>query len=173
MAMRPIQTSYRGYFFRSRLEARWAVFFDSLKIKWEYEPEGYHLSDGEMYLPDFWLPNFCGGAGIFAEVKPERVVDEKAKRLAMDSGRSVLMACGVPSAMAYQYIYSDGSVGESMFAQKYLPGGSNASEYRLFSEPGIQDEDGSIEERFMDHSVLAAIVRARSARFEHGQKGGF
>jgi hypothetical protein len=29
-----IPTRYKGYHFRSRLEARWAVFFDALGIKW-------------------------------------------------------------------------------------------------------------------------------------------
>jgi hypothetical protein len=51
-----IPTRYAGCHFRSRLEARWAVFFDTLGIRWEYEPEGYELSNGECYLPDFWLP---------------------------------------------------------------------------------------------------------------------
>lgn len=41
--MRPIETKYRGYRFRSRLEARWAVFFDTLGLKWWYEPEGFDL----------------------------------------------------------------------------------------------------------------------------------
>lgn len=49
----PIETTWRGYKFRSRLEARWAVFFDSLGLKWEYEPEGFELGDGLRYLPDF------------------------------------------------------------------------------------------------------------------------
>lgn len=38
-----VQTEYKGYLFRSRLEARWAVFFDTLGIQWEYEPEGIVL----------------------------------------------------------------------------------------------------------------------------------
>lgn len=53
---RAIETRYAGYRFRSRLEARYAVLFDSLKIKWDYEPEGFELGGGERYLPDFWLP---------------------------------------------------------------------------------------------------------------------
>ncbi len=39
--MKPIETKYKGCRFRSRLEARWAVFFDALGIKWRYEPEGF------------------------------------------------------------------------------------------------------------------------------------
>ena len=68
-----IETRYKGYRFRSRLEARWAVFFDTLKIPWEYEKEGYDLGEDGWYLPDFWLPtvgNF-DGVGIWAEVKPQ------------------------------------------------------------------------------------------------------
>lgn len=53
MTHRAIQTIYRGYRFRSRLEARWAVFFETLGLKWEYEPEGFELGDGFRYLPDF------------------------------------------------------------------------------------------------------------------------
>lgn len=54
----PIQTRYAGCLFRSRIEARWAVFFDQLKIPWRYEPEGYDLGEQGWYLPDFLLyPN--------------------------------------------------------------------------------------------------------------------
>lgn len=51
--IKAIETKYKGYQFRSRLEARWAVFFDSLGVKWEYEPEGFDLENGIYYLPDF------------------------------------------------------------------------------------------------------------------------
>ena len=53
--LKAIETEYKGYRFRSRLEARWAVFFDACGVKWEYEPEGYDLGDGTYYLPDFLL----------------------------------------------------------------------------------------------------------------------
>ena len=39
MDIKPIETVYNGYRFRSRLEARWAVFFDAAGIEYEYEPE--------------------------------------------------------------------------------------------------------------------------------------
>lgn len=67
--IKPIETFYKGYRFRSRLEARWAVFFDSMGIEYQYEPEGFEidLNDGEkiFYLPDFYLPN----EGCYVEVK--------------------------------------------------------------------------------------------------------
>ncbi len=58
-----IPTRYRGCRFRSRLEARWAVFFDHLGIGWLYEPEGYVIG-GRRYLPDFLLE-----CGTWVEVK--------------------------------------------------------------------------------------------------------
>lgn len=66
-----IPTKYKGYFFRSRLEARWAVFFDACGVEWEYEPEGFDLGNGMYYLPDFLLHNVDGRAGgdLFVEVK--------------------------------------------------------------------------------------------------------
>lgn len=78
--IKAIQTEYRGYLFRSRLEARWAVFFDACGVDWEYEPEGYDLGNGGYYLPDFLLRNvqlgnFGSGSefsdirGLYAEVK--------------------------------------------------------------------------------------------------------
>ena len=57
MEIKAIETIYNGYKFRSRLEARWAVFFDNAVIEYEYEPEGFDLG-GVWYLPDFYLPWF-------------------------------------------------------------------------------------------------------------------
>lgn len=65
MDIKPIETIYNGYRFRSRLEAKWAVFFEAGGIRYEYEPEGF-VSDGEApYLPDFYLPDF----DMYAEAK--------------------------------------------------------------------------------------------------------
>lgn len=65
MSLHAIETRYRGYRFRSRLEARWAVFLDAAGIAWEYEAEGFNLN-GTYYLPDFWLPR----SKAFVEIKP-------------------------------------------------------------------------------------------------------
>src|SRR5687768_16473953 len=69
--IKAIETSYAGCRFRSRTEARWAVFFDAIGIGWEYEPQGFTIGYGGRwgaptpYLPDFWLP----GVLIWAEIK--------------------------------------------------------------------------------------------------------
>lgn len=45
--MKAINTYYKGYFFRSRLEARWAVYFDELSIKKGEERKGnYKFIEG-------------------------------------------------------------------------------------------------------------------------------
>jgi len=64
--IKAIETKHKGYRFRSRLEARWAVFFDAIGIDWEYEPEGFDL-DGVYYLPDFYIPS----VDAWIEVKPK------------------------------------------------------------------------------------------------------
>ena len=94
-----IPTKYAGHFFRSRLEARWAVFFNTCGIKWEYEPEGYALPSGP-YLPDFWLPEVSlrgPNPGVWGEVKPEYPNDEderKAVELSGETGYPVIILAG-------------------------------------------------------------------------------
>ena len=76
--LKAIDTYYNGYRFRSRLEAKWAVFFDAAFMEYEYEPEGFVLSDGSCYLPDFYLPTFH----MYVEIKPigiDKADIEKAK----------------------------------------------------------------------------------------------
>jgi len=82
--MQAIQTKYAGCFFRSRLEARWAVFLDHVGIQWQYEYQGFAcpyrltLEDGTFpYLPDFWLPEL----GMYAEVKGSLTANETKKVL--------------------------------------------------------------------------------------------
>jgi hypothetical protein len=74
-SIKAIRAEYKGIWFRSRTEARWAVFFDSLGVQWEYEKEGYQLKSG-WYLPDFWLPE----VNSFVEVKPD-IDDERRNEL--------------------------------------------------------------------------------------------
>lgn len=90
MEIKAIETHYNGYKFRSRLEARWAVFFDSAGIEWKYEQEGFTLPNGKCYLPDFYLPNVKGRAGnngIYVEVKG-KMTDEDFEKVELFSGIS-------------------------------------------------------------------------------------
>lgn len=72
MTIKAIETVYKGYRFRSRLEARWAVFFDEMGYDWEYESEGYELRDGTWYLPDFKIMKLQDKPFYF-EIKPRGI----------------------------------------------------------------------------------------------------
>lgn len=93
------ETVVDGVRYRSRTEARWAVFFRSLGVEFVYEPERIELSSGETYLPDFYLPEF----DAYLEVKADNdaiVTAEcmRARTLAADRPRQrVWLAAGAPS----------------------------------------------------------------------------
>ena len=80
--MKRVDTEYKGYLFRSRLEARWAIFFDACGVDWEYEPEGYDLGEGLCYVPTFLLHGVDGrcGGDLFVDVK-ERMTDLDALKI--------------------------------------------------------------------------------------------
>jgi hypothetical protein len=113
--IKPIPTFYNGWKFRSRLEARWAVFFDALEIKWIYEPESFDLSDvyndngKSFYIPDFFLPK----QDMFVECKPTIFKqNEMRKCLALHkiTGKNILLLSGVPENKTQIYIgqFTDG-----------------------------------------------------------------
>lgn len=76
MRIKPIETRYKGRLFRSRLEARWAVWFDVLGVTWEYEKEGFDVN-GRWYLPDFWLPTW----NRWVEIKPHTPLSDESINL--------------------------------------------------------------------------------------------
>jgi hypothetical protein len=76
--IKAIETQYKGYRFRSRLEARWAVFFDALCIEWQYEPEGFDMG-GVLYLPDFFIPHL----NSWIEIKPIEPSDKELNKVSM------------------------------------------------------------------------------------------
>lgn len=127
MDIKPIETRYKGYRFRSRLEARWAVFFDALGVKWQYEPEGFKTAHGP-YLPDFWLP----ALDALVEIKPldlrldnawpEPAEAAKLRAAAEAMGElrnapiAAVMMCGTPgqeTVYVYAFDLKDDSAGES------------------------------------------------------------
>lgn len=107
--IKPIQTYYDGHWFRSRLEARWAVVFNALGVPYEYEPEGFDLGGGMCYLPDFRVK--CHGKrgdykstpfDLYIEVKGKMTADdaEKIKRFA-DIKEEVDVYCTNPKTKNY------------------------------------------------------------------------
>src|SRR5579875_627100 len=92
--IKAIETVYNGYRFRSRIEARWAVFFDTLGIRYEYEKEGYQV-DHIRYLPDFWLPDLQ----YWIEIKGQKPTDrevEKAQSIVKATGYPCFIFTGLP-----------------------------------------------------------------------------
>ncbi len=76
--MKAVETKYDGHRFRSRLEARWAVFFNTLGIAYQYEPEGFDLGENYgWYLPDFYLPD----QGYYIEIKGDRPTEKEQTKV--------------------------------------------------------------------------------------------
>ena len=168
----PIMTRYKGYRFRSRTEARWAVYLDKAQIIWEYEPQGYCLENGELYLPDFWLPR----DGAFLEVKPgdddprvaKFTVGEKRKALELcELTKSIVaMVDGVPRQTNYWAYYWDAYAKEVRLRAFY---------FNCFDNKMWWDRKGFFDDWEHRDGVnitdFECVVAARSARFEHGEEG--
>lgn len=95
MTIEALSTEYQGKKFRSRTEARWAVFFQTLGLAWQHEQEGFDV-EGTWYLPDFYLADFP----MFIEVKPDQTDGtERAKFAAMCKHKATrgIIAYGAPN----------------------------------------------------------------------------
>jgi hypothetical protein len=185
--IKPIETEYNGYRFRSRLEARWAVFFDTLGIQYEYEPEGFQLSDGTLYLPDFYLPQskaFFEVKGVMSEAD-----EHKVTQMIKDSNHEVIVgydglrfvACDEFGIEDTEYCLADGGESRLCRCRKcgnyFFMGMSGSWNCRVcgyydgnagFDEV-MRDENGSTEWCSHDSKVEMAIKAFKQARFEHGE----
>jgi len=178
--MRVIETEYNGYKFRSRIEARWAVFLDAMDIEYQYEPEGYELKSGERYLPDFYLPE----DKVWLEVKGGNIGKKdllKCEEFAyevQEEARFRILSGGIPKVGT--------SVGESITnkGSKYLMRGIPAYSYQWISEEipeEVQflsfDHLPNVFTRFVPslwlpknfERMFTSLEKARQARFEHGE----
>jgi hypothetical protein len=165
MYAKPIETAYKGYRFRSRLEARWAVFFDVLGRRWSYEPQGYQLPTG-WYLLDFELTIPGGdGATIFAEVKPQPLNErdiQLVKELVWGTGKDCLLLVGVPEHKVYDLVARcQRAPGDALSrAVGVLRRDLRCHGSPEFACPNCGDEQ----------DVERAVSSARGARFEHGEQ---
>lgn len=215
MEIKPIETIYNGYRFRSRLEARWAVFFDALGIKYEYEPEGFEMSDGTKYLPDFYLPNdnyYIEVKGmsdhIFSDIK-------KTEKFVKESKSALMILSDIPFSenanglYLFPIIYFTGKSGGTTrrerafflktvdpFIQDDFYIGTNrwfsyepserlveqGIDFNKFAYNAIQaingdlagvdePEDFNVRSEFKEWlcDIQSAVIKARQARFEHGE----
>jgi hypothetical protein len=185
--IRPIETLYRGYRFRSRLEARWAVFFHTLGVPWEYEPEGFVLPTGEWYLPDFRI-QLVGGP-LWAEVKPRGANTDLFERFIARSAAgtwgTILHDIPDPKIIDEEGPWS--LEGDDFLVYWADGGGDNYYQFCLCpqcSTVGFQFDarseripckcakDGQHKVYTHNHPrILRAFTAARAARFEHGESG--
>lgn len=180
-----IPTTYRGCRFRSRLEARWAVFFDHLGIGWQYEPQGYLVGANRPYLPDFLLE-----CGTWVEVKgtedqlDHRLMRESALDLPQMSATGEpgpkLLVLGpvpipyvdaVPGDHGWLGLTPDGRDDEILF------GTYGFGRWNRHRRPWWWGERTS-EGRWLlpahdewEPDTTAAYAAANGARFEHGESG--
>lgn len=195
VTIKPIQTRAYGHHFRSRLEARWAVFFDNLGFRWEYEPEGFDI-DGEAYLPDFrvWTPQ---GEPIWYEIKPAHITaDQKFEKFAraldpeFGAARAGLLSgsprdylqshdacprCGILLTSDSVHEFDD-EIGVSCHEcdMETPSGGGHPFERDGATGIGYYPHKGwimtsQIEFQLLADRVFEAAEAAMSARFEHGQ----
>lgn len=146
--LKAIETTYHGYRFRSRLEARWAYFLDEMGAHYRYELQGFDVA-GTWYLPDFYLTE----NDVWLEVKPDKPDNpELYQAFAKHIGRPIVVLCGDP-------VDSTNLL--------YLPDGS--CNWACFSRRGL--EFTSCLELTWHHEVYPnqAAQAARQARFEHGE----
>ena len=169
-SVKAIDTRWNGYRFRSRLEARWALFMYELGIKFDYESEGFELICGP-YLPDFWLPipeeiNFSGypGAGHWFEVKgPEPTQHELSAllHLSIATKHSGILVWGTPWNFKQYFTHRNGNHGWAVWHEAWP----------------CSDEDHNLNWnlQLMFHnyhtpgSAIPAVLKAKSARFEFGE----
>ncbi len=156
-----LQTHYAGCRFRSRIEARWAVFFDHLGIGWQYEPQGFDLPSGQ-YLPDFLITWGTGHPGIWWEVKgAEPTCRER------DLAYELLCATG-------QHVYLvHGGIPRDRFDEPRITHAGAGTLVRWFIRPGslgFVPATPEFEPIGTNAELLLSAYRAaRSARFEHGE----
>ncbi|MGK8893723.1 hypothetical protein [Burkholderia gladioli] len=149
-----VETLYKGCRFRSRFEARWAVFFDALDIQWEYVPETFELKNGVQITPAFWLPLHKSGYGFWVDTPPTyanccRQREQHMALLAAESGSHAYLMWGTPSENTCGS-FCDYRTGVIRY-------GRSLSDFvGSFTDPDRID---------------GAVAAARGARFEFGESG--
>lgn len=176
MEIKPIETKYKGYRFRSRLEARWAVFFDAIGAKWEYEPEGYLLKDGTMYLPDFLVHGVrgrgCNEKGdIYVEVKGVLTQDDLNKVELFPF--PIIIFGRIPDAKRqegrwnFDYWKDDN---EYFYNLEFSEGDYYWTEPKAGNGGGLVLDYPDDPYNYVDNELTEqAFNKARQARFEHGE----
>lgn len=182
--IKAIETVYNGYRFRSRLEARWAVFFDALGIKYEYEPEGFDLGKLGYYLPDFWLSELEWWVEVKGTFPTEDEI-EKAAGLAHFGKKDVIISWinFDPKRVHWGLSFTTDKDGvfhsyetvalhrcEYCGGYDFRPVWINEQLAWCFCKCIFENDKTTARPMIWhDDSIINAYVAARQARFEHGE----
>jgi hypothetical protein len=172
--VKPIETQYKGYRFRSRLEARWAVFFDAAEIQWQYELEGFELPSGR-YLPDFWIPAATTArpkGGYWIDIKPlaesesdKQVAADKLVELSRGTGCNSVMLCGDPGECHVYWFYAENDAWHMIDSRGRATLPQHEQQLIIMRHVVHLLKDSGADK------VRDAIHASRSARFEFGESG--
>lgn len=97
-----IKTKYKEVWFKSRLEAHWAEYFDAQETEWKYEPEQVQIDSFRFYTYDFYIRvkgEDDTSYGVLCEVKPtwdQATDDTRLTRLSEISGNVCVYLIGEP-----------------------------------------------------------------------------
>lgn len=170
--MEAIETEYNGYRFRSRLEARWAVFFDAINAPYNYEPEGFVFEDGTCYLPDFYLKNVSGRGtrNIFVEIKGVLNDIDLHKVELFSRHKPIIIFGQIPDKDDSCNLDYQKDDDDNIYNLAYSEGNWYWTEPKASIHEGLvldyPDNPYSYVDKYL---TMAAYDVARKVRFEHGQ----
>jgi hypothetical protein len=194
-----IQTEAFGCLFRSRLEARCAVFLQAMGLRWEYEPEGYELPSGR-YLPDFRVhKEGCPAGYYWIECKGGIPTDQEVQ-LARELAKATTACVVFFRQPFFQLMREQCASYVEFFESDFYTDGwgpwngevtdpwslnckdrallfGNHHWYQMWDRHSIADQDlvklgfdmGSAEPWWPLSKASKAATAALSARFEHGE----
>ena len=178
--IRAIETEWRGCLFRSRLEARWAVYFEALCIDWEYEPEGFVLDDGRQYLPDFLLHGIegRGGPDLYVEVKGHMSEHDMEKVRGFAEHRPIYIVGSIPYDGQHDGKHWFALMEEACYKWPYpynfeTVDGDHFGAFLgvdAFGRPRLFGDDGTYLADAHEWANSAALCAAKQARFEHRER---
>ena len=118
-------TFYNDRLYRSILEARWAVFFDTLGISFKYESTKFDTPLG-WYLPDFYFPNLR----LWGEIKPTSPSSIEASKIQTVANASGEIGCIFSSFPSFNKFMNEDCTGYSSeptgsLINLYLPNDKN------------------------------------------------
>ena len=168
------EINWNGYRMRSKIEAKWALFFENISVEYFYEPDTIALerTDGKItnYLPDYFLPEI----GCYIEIKLDKCPTEqecsKCYMLAVQTGKDVFLfyeELGKKNMNGYKYYATTGAFLPQMrWCQCPRCSAFGITHMGLVAELpcGCCKNDGDITNS-ESYALKEAVKRVRSERF--------